>query len=76
MLQAPSSVNVPARPTLTHSPGPKGLAPAPGPGDIGPHADATGGSHADMEAGVNLIRQSLPNTSDVSGVGGRFDATA
>jgi hypothetical protein len=29
-----------------------------------------------MEAGVNLIRQSLPNTSDVSGVGGRFDATA
>lgn len=76
MLQAPSSVNIHARPSLTNVPGPRGLMPAPGPRDIGPQASASGGSHADMEAGVRLIKQSLPDTSAISGVGGRVDATA
>ena len=76
VLQAPSSVNVHPSPTLTNAPGPKGLMPPPGPRNIGPKNETRGGSHANMEAGVSLIKRSLPNTSGVSGVGGRFDATA
>lgn len=76
MLSAPSSVNVHARPNLTHVPGPKGPVPASTPRDIAPKNQTVGGSHANMEAGARLIKRSLPNSGGITGVGGSLDATA